>query len=83
MVEKMVIEQSQDAARQGETDTTKGTSKRKKTADDAGTPPLDDDDYGFGPKGKKAKGGTGYAGNVKEDVRQDLSLMKIPADPKS
>lgn len=41
-------------------------SKKRKLE---GTPDDDDDDvYGSGPKGKKAKGGVGYAGAVKEDV---------------
>lgn len=56
-------------------DDSKSTKKRKSTPlSTAGTPSAgtedDEDDYQPNPRGgKKAKGGTGYAGNAKEDVR--------------
>ncbi|EIN10758.1 hypothetical protein PUNSTDRAFT_142698 [Punctularia strigosozonata HHB-11173 SS5] len=68
MVEKLFLEQTQDNARQTEPDAKPGLFKRKKAAIDAGTPPMYDDDDFIGPQNKKAKGGIGYAGNVKEDI---------------
>ena len=58
-----------------DSESTVRTNKRKKTDKESHASPLDadeEDDVYYGsvnfPKGKKAKGGTGYAGNVKEDV---------------
>lgn len=43
-----------------------------------GTPDDDEDEYyGSGPKGKKPKGGIGYAGAVKEDVRPSLAAHRV------
>lgn len=50
-----------------------GSNKKKRKVATVNIPDDDEDDvmtmYGHGvPKGKKAKGGTGYAGSLKEDV---------------
>lgn len=44
--------------------------KRRKTDTGNSSPASEVDDYDYisGPVGKKAKGGTGYAGSQKEDV---------------
>lgn len=65
-------------------DESKSTKKRKSTplsaTPSAGTED-DDDDYQPNPRGgKKAKGGTGYAGNAKEDVRSASSFSITDTD---
>jgi hypothetical protein len=52
-----------------------GSNKKKRKVATVNIPDDDDEDiiaYGHGiPKGKKAKGGTGYAGHLKEDVSDE------------
>jgi hypothetical protein len=46
-------------------------TKRRKTGTGNSSPASEADDYDYtipGPVGKRAKGGTGYAGTQKEDV---------------
>jgi hypothetical protein len=69
MLEQMFIEQVRDVD-----GTKKGNSSKskKRKAGSSGTPgtiDADDDDEPYYAKGKKAKGGVGYAGNTREDVR--------------
>lgn len=75
MLEQMYYEQVHDSS--SSSDTQPRNNKRRKV-DSSGTrvsshssTPVDDDDdvYYATLQGKKAKGGTGYAGDVKEDVR--------------
>lgn len=70
MLEHLFAEQTgEDEAGQDEKD--RKTKKRKAepaTAPSALQDPEDDDDVYYGGKGKKAKGGIGYAGNQREDV---------------
>lgn len=71
MLEKMFVDQTQDSSNQS-TPNTKGAKRRN--ADPIHLPAdLDDDDddetyYAAVTHGKKAKLGTGYAGDVREDV---------------
>ena len=72
MLEQMFIEQVRNE--DGHKRVTAPKSKKRK-AEQSGLPLVmaDDDDADepyYGAKGKKAKGGVGYAGNAREDVRQ-------------
>lgn len=72
MLEQLFSEQIRDVGVPRSITENKNTKKRK--VGPAGTiNPLldiddDEDDVYYGAKGKKAKGGIGYAGNVREDV---------------
>jgi hypothetical protein len=57
-----------------------GSNKKKRKVATVNIPDDDDDDaitvYAYGvPKGKKAKGGTGYAGHLKEDVSDEFIVI--------
>lgn len=70
MVERMLAEQNQDAARED------GQSNKRRKTDLSATPQDSDDGLDNPPtaskkaKKQKAKGGIGYAGDLKEDVRE-------------
>lgn len=68
MLEDAYTETNVAAAGASESNSSKSTPAKKKRKLE-GTPEEDEEEYyGSGPKGKKAKGGIGYAGAVKEDV---------------
>ncbi|TFK75935.1 hypothetical protein BDN72DRAFT_786105 [Pluteus cervinus] len=72
MLEQIFAEQTSESSRAAEA--TPRTTKRRKTAQ-----PDDDDDYAYAgvPQGKKAKGGTGYAGDQKEDLSGQAEALAI------
>ncbi|KAI0717965.1 ubiquitin conjugating enzyme family protein [Fomitopsis betulina] len=78
MLEKMFVDQTQDSSNQS-TPNTKGAKRRN--ADPIHLPAdLDDDDddetyYAAVTHGKKAKLGTGYAGDVREDISGQLEAL--------
>lgn len=75
MLEQMFLEQVRDA---GSSSTSRGkpdSNSKKRKAGTTSTPQpidVDDDDdvYYARAKGKKARGGVGYAGDLREDVSQ-------------
>jgi hypothetical protein len=77
MLEQVYADVLQEPA--DDQDKARTTKKRKMNVITAGhsSTPDDEDDMYWGAmgqgKGKKAKGGTGYAGDVKEDVSYSVS----------
>jgi hypothetical protein len=73
MLEQLFSEQTQEQTQelQESKDHKARSSKRRKTDS---TPDLDDDDtvYYASVQGSKKRGGTGYAGDQKEDVSFDI-----------
>jgi hypothetical protein len=82
MLEQLFAEQSQDYVRSTAAIGEKNTKKRK-VHDIAPVDDMEEDEdmYYTSPanRGKKAKGGIGYAGAAKEDVRCSISLIQVPA----
>lgn len=70
MLEQLFVEQIHDSPDGSAENEKTRTTKRRKTDSSAPKEPDDDDDvYYTGVKGAKLKGGIGYAGDIKEDVR--------------
>ncbi|KZW03836.1 hypothetical protein EXIGLDRAFT_715884 [Exidia glandulosa HHB12029] len=75
MLEDAYTETNVAAAGASESNSGKSTPAKKKRKLE-GTPEDDEEEYyGSGPKGKKAKGGIGYAGAVKEDMSGHLEAL--------
>lgn len=73
MLEQLFTEQTQEGS-QSSTPLSK-TSKKRKARESVADDMDEDDDIHYGSgnaRGKKSKGGTGYAGASKEDVRQEI-----------
>ena len=71
-LENKYTEQYSPAAHDDASQPKSRNPKRRKTGTGTSSPASEVDDYDYGisgPVGKKAKGGTGYAGSQKEDVR--------------
>ena len=71
-LESKYTEQYSPAALADATQSKSRNPKRRKTRTGNSSPASEADDYDYGisgPIGKRAKGGTGYAGSQKEDVR--------------
>ncbi|EJD53508.1 hypothetical protein AURDEDRAFT_110344 [Auricularia subglabra TFB-10046 SS5] len=70
--ESHLVSASTSEAKEG-----KERAKKKRKLENEGTPDAEDEEdyYGSGPKGKKPKGGIGYAGAVKEDMSGHLEAL--------
>ncbi|TFK43556.1 hypothetical protein BDQ12DRAFT_675170 [Crucibulum laeve] len=76
MLEQLFSEQTQESSESKEPSTR--NKKRRKTDTPTAVDLDDDDDTYYGanvPAGKKAKGGTGYAGDLKEDNSGQLEAL--------
>lgn len=72
MLEQLFSEQTQEQTQELLENKDKARSSKRRKTDS--TPDLDDDDtvYYASVQGSKKRGGTGYAGDQKEDVSSDL-----------
>ncbi|KAJ6485001.1 ubiquitin conjugating enzyme family protein [Mycena vitilis] len=80
MLEQMFSEQSQDS--KAAQDPKSRNSKRRKTeklAPKDSDDPDDEDYYNMGSSGKRAKGGVGYAGDLKEDNSGQMEAQALQA----
>ncbi|KAH7105452.1 hypothetical protein BKA62DRAFT_689728 [Auriculariales sp. MPI-PUGE-AT-0066] len=71
MLEHTYAESNSASSPPGDSDKPRVAKRRKLE----GTPEEEEDEYGSGPKGKKAKGGVGYAGAIKEDMSGHLEAL--------
>ncbi|EGN93067.1 hypothetical protein SERLA73DRAFT_172419 [Serpula lacrymans var. lacrymans S7.3] len=83
MLETMFAEQRQEASAEQDQGALKSrTNKRRRVDSHSATPSGDDDDddepyFLATPHGKKPKGGTGYAGDQREDVSGQLEALAL------
>ncbi|TDL29200.1 hypothetical protein BD410DRAFT_779533 [Rickenella mellea] len=82
MLELLYAEQAKAEPTPDGEEKDKNTKKRKAETPSTPTPTFmhdleDDDDMYYAVKGKKAKGGIGYAGNVKEDTRGQTEALAV------